>query len=324
MNLVKRKCATAINMVLNNPQQLVIALGQYGLFNLLPDALYLKFAYRVEMRKALNLNNPVIFSEKIQWLKIHDRPNKYTQLVDKYTVRAFVKEQFGEELLIPLIGVYEHAENIEWHRLPEKFVIKCTHGSGCNIVCRDKKELQKNAAVAQLNAWMKKNWYYFGREWPYRGVQPRIIIEEFVSDNDSSADLTDYKMYCFEGIPLYCQVIGGRHIENGHNLYFIDFYDMDWNKMPFTGMNAPSKPYPHFPTERKQPCAFRRMVDVAKSLAANTHFVRIDFYEIDGQPKFGEFTLYPLSGFGEFEPEEWNRTLGDLIKLPTDCNAEDK
>lgn len=317
LELLTRKAKTAVKLVFRQPRQLVVALGQYGIFNWLPDRACLKLVYWAEMGERLDLDRPKIFSQKLQWLKIHDRQERYPQMVDKYAVREWMREKYGEEYLIPLLGTYNHPEEIEWENLPDQFVIKCTHGSGCNLVCKNKTSFDKSFACVQIKAWMKKNWFYFGREWPYKNVRPRIIIERFVSDGEDASELTDYKFYCFEGEPVYCQVIGGRQVKNDKAVYYIDFYDRNWTRMPFSGMKRNS---PHAPEERKKPKSHEVMLRVARELAEGTHFVRIDFYEIDGQPKFGEFTLYPLSGFGEFEPEEWNQTLGDLIKLPTDLS----
>lgn len=318
MNVILQKLKTGITLIFKQPQALVIALGQYGLFNFLPDDAMLRLVYRAEMHNKLDLKAPILFSEKLQWLKLYDRNARYTQMVDKYSVRKVIAEKYGDENLIPLIGVYEKVDDIAWEALPERFVMKCTHGSGCNIVCKDKKTLCEKSTREQLKIWIRKNWFYFGREWPYREVTPRIIIEQYMTDSVKENDLTDYKFYCFEGKPLYCQVIGDRHIQGEKTVYSIDFYDRDWQHMPFTGMNPPGHPYPHAQLSRSKPKSYEKMIDIAQDLAQGTHFVRIDFYEIEGKPKFGEFTLYPLSGLGELEPREWNQKLGDLIQLPTD------
>lgn len=317
MNTVIEKVKTGFRLLFRQPSALVIALGQYGLFNILSDKTMLKLVYRAEMKRKLNLDVPTSFSEKLQWLKLYDRQPRYTQMVDKYAVRDVISQKFGEELLIPLIGKYDRAEDIDWESLPERFVIKCTHGSGCNIVCQRKSDINRDDALKQLKTWMKKNWFSFGREWPYKAVKPRIIIEEYMTDGLQGKDLTDYKFYCFEGKPTYCQVIGGRHKDGDKTLYYIDFFDQAWKIMPFSGMNTPGHPYPHSPITRSKPVSYEKMYKMASKLAEDTHFVRVDFYEIDGKPKFGEFTLYPLSGFGEFETEEWNLKLGKLIVLPT-------
>lgn len=313
--IIKRKIKTAMKLVIQNPQQLVVILSSYGLFRWLPDDVHLKLVYRAEMGKKLNLEMPILFSEKLQWLKLHDRKYIYTKLVDKFAIRHVIEEKFGKSILIPLIGVYNSPSEIPWDALPEKFVIKCTHGSGCNLVCKDISQLNILLAEKQLLSWMNKNWYQFGREWPYKNVPPRIIIEKYMTDNVYTTDLTDFKFYCFEGKPHYCQVISGRHMKNGHSSYYIDFYDMKWHHLPFTGMNAPRHPYPPAPQLQKKPSSFNEMFRIAQEMAKDIHFVRVDFYEIESKPYFGEFTLYPLSGFGEFEPKVWNHRMGCLIKI---------
>ena len=313
--LVFGKIKTAVGLVLKKPSALVVAISQYGLFNWIPNQIYLKLVYRAEVGNKLSLKNPKTFSEKLQLLKLTDHKERYIQLVDKFQAHEYIAEKYGADCVIPYLGVYNAPEDIEWEKLPERFVIKCTHGSGCNILCTDKNQLDKEKAVLQLKAWMKKNWYAFGREWPYLKIKPRIVIEQFEEDAKNKGDLTDYKFYCFEGKPQYCQVIGNRQVVDGKSAYTIDFFDMMWNHMPFTGLCAPGHNYPASACRHERPINFDQMVKMAEELADQTHFVRVDFYEINGTLKFGEFTLYPLSGFGVFSPEEWNIKLGDMITV---------
>ena len=309
------KLKTAIDIIFHEPLRLVNVAGKNGLLNLLSDEKYLKICYRCETGNILHLENPVLFSEKLQWLKIHDRNEAYVSMVDKFAVREYIKHAFGEQYLIPAIGVYNTAHEIPWDTLPPSFVLKCTHGSGCNIVVKDKAKADREAICEQLTNWLKHNWYYYGREWPYKKIIPRIIAEEYQKDCDDHDDLTDYKFYCFNGAPTYCQVIGDRHVENGKTVYYIDFFDMNWEKMPFTGFHSPHKEHPHNPNEVCKPKLFDEMKTIAAKLAKETKFVRIDFYQIEGTIKFGEFTLYPMSGFGVFSPDEWNEKLGNMIDL---------
>lgn len=313
--LAFRKIKTAVGLILKNPSSLVVAIGQYGLLNWIPNRAYLKLVYKAEVGSKLDLKNPKTFSEKLQLLKLTDHKDQYIQLIDKYQAHAYIAEKYGTDYVIPYLGVYDAPEDIEWEKLPERFVIKCTHGSGCNILCTNKEQLDKKMAVLQLKAWMKKNWYFFGREWPYLKIKPRIVIEQFEEDAKNKSDLTDYKFYCFEGKPQYCQVIGNRQVLDGKSTYTIDFFDMKWNHMDFSGLCAPGHSYPASAHKHERPFTFDQMVKMAEKLANQTHFVRIDFYEINGVLKFGEFTLYPLSGFGVFSPEEWNIKLGDMIQI---------
>ncbi len=314
-SLAFRKIRSAIGLLQENPRGLIVAIGQYGLLNWIPDRIYLKLVYKAEVGSKLDLKHPRSFSEKMQFLKLTDHNDRYIQLVDKYQAHEYIAKKYGEDCVIPYLGVYDSVGDIEWDKLPQRFVIKCTHGSGCNILCKDKKLLNQEMTILQLKAWMKKNWYYFGREWPYLKIKPRIVIEKFEEDTKNKGDLTDYKFYCFEGKPNYCQVIGNRKVIDEKTTYTIDFYDMKWNHMEFSGLCAPGHSYPAATQKHEKPTTFDKMVKIAEDLANHTHFVRIDFYEINETLRFGEFTLYPLSGFGVFSPDKWNIKLGDLIRI---------
>ena len=274
--------------------------------SLIPDKIYLKLQYWYHFKKILNLRNPKTFNEKIQWLKLYDRKPEYTQFADKYEVRKYIKETIGEEYLIPLIGVYNNVDEINWDSLPDKFVLKCTHGSQCNIICKDKTKLDIEESKKKLRKWINRNWYWYGREWPYKNIKPRIIIEKYLIDKDDKS-LTDYKIFCFSGKPLYCQVIRGR----GHN-ETIDFYDKDWNCMPFSGLRS----LPKSNREYNKPEKYEEMFKIAGILSDNLPFIRVDLYYVNKQIFFGELTFSPAGGFGRFTPDEWNYRIGNLIKLP--------
>lgn len=290
---------------LKNPRRIILTLGIRGFLSWLSDRQYLKLSYRILTGKRLNLKKPILFSEKIQWLKLYDRRKEYIQFVDKYVVRKYISETLGEEYLIPLINVYDSVNDINWDELPEKFVIKCTHGSGSNIVCTDKEILNKEKAKKNLKNWMRLNWYWFGREWPYKNIKPRIIIEEFLPTKNNELP-ADYKFYCFNGEPLYCQVIRGR----GNN-ETIDFFDTEWNKMPFNGMRN----LPMSNDNIEKPEHYSTMLELSKTLSKGIPFIRVDFYYVNKKIYFGELTLYPTSGYGEFKPKEWNEKLGNLMKI---------
>lgn len=308
---------------LKNPFRLINPLGARGYLNWMSDEMYLKLVFRGSLNKKLNLKNPKSFNEKLQWLKLHDRKSEYSNYVDKYEVRKYIAKTIGKEYLIPLIGIYDSVEEIDWKLLPNKFILKCTHGSSTNIICTDKDKLNIEDSKIKLNNWMKRNWYWFGREWPYKNVKPRIICEKYMVDDyclkskeNEMPSLTDYKFYCFDGNPRYCQVIKDRNTKET-----IDFYDKDWNYMNFTGLHRPMNPYPHtkkvYPKLEKYQC----MLDIATKLSEGYPFIRVDLYLIKGRIYFGELTFYPLSGFGVFDPPEWNIKIGNLIKLPLgSCN----
>lgn len=196
----------------------------------LPDQIFIKILYKKNMKTKINLSSPKTFNEKLNWLKLYDRNPNYTQMVDKYEVREYIKEKIGEQYLIPLIGVYERFEDINFEKLPNQFVLKCTHDSGSVILCKDKARLNVLDTKKRINKCLKRNFYYLGREWPYKNVKPRIIIEKYMIDC-SERELKDYKFMCFHGKVKYSFVCSNRNSKSGLN---IDIYDLEWNKMSFS------------------------------------------------------------------------------------------
>lgn len=274
-----------------------------------PDRLYLQMLFRLKMGHKLNLDNPKTFNEKLQWLKLYNRKPEYTTMVDKYAVKEYVAGIIGEEYIIPTLGVWDSVDEIDFEKLPNQFVLKTTHGGGSTgvVICKDKETFDIRSAKEKLTWSLNFDIYTRLREWPYKNVKRRIIAEKFLSD-DTHADLPDYKFYCFDGEPRYCQVIRGRN-----ELETIDFYDMEWNHMPFVGLNPVAN---NGNTPVAKPVHLDDMIAVCKKLAKDIPFSRIDLYVINNKEYFGEITFYPMSGLGEFRPKEWNVKLGKLIKLP--------
>lgn len=300
------KIRTALN-VITSGKKIIRPLGDNGLLNWMPDEIYLKLLYKSETGLKLHLDEPKSFSEKLQWLKLHDRRQEFVTLVDKYAVKDHVGKIIGKQYIIPTLGVWDNAEDIDFDRLPDQFVLKCNHDSGGIVICKSKSELNEKAAVKKLTTHLKRNPYCFGREWPYKMVQRKIIAEQFLEDE--TKDLTDYKFYCFNGVPTYCQVIKDRRTRES-----IDFYDMDWKLQPFTGFHTPGKPFPHG-TPTKKPERLSEMIGIAEKLSIGVPFSRIDLYYVNKSVYFGEFTLFPKSGLGVFEPDEWNYTLGKMLDI---------
>ena len=295
---------------ISDPKIRVRYLSKMGFYNMMQDEEYLKKVFKAEMGYDLNLENPKTFSEKIQWLKLYDRNPEYTAMVDKYQAKRYVADIIGEQYIIPTIGVWDHAEDIDFKSLPDKFVLKCNHNSGLGMcICKDKTKLNINKVLWGLKKGLAQNYYLTGREWPYKNVKPLIIAEQYMKD-DASDELKDYKFFCFGGIPKYCQVISDRSTEER-----IDFFDMEWNHQPFVGLTLNIKNSDQ-PVSR--PVTFETMKELAKTLAPKIPFCRVDFYEVNEQPYFGEITFYPASGFGFFTPDNYNTILGDMIKLPLD------
>lgn len=280
-------------------------LGERGFFNWLSDKQYLKLIYWSETGKRLNLQNPQTYNEKIQWLKLNDRKPEYTIYADKYAVRSYVSETIGEQYLIPLIDVYDSVDEIEFDSLPNQFVLKCTHGSASNIICKNKDKLDIRDSKKKLRKWMKKNWYWFGREWSYKNIKPKIICEKYMID-ESGYDLKDYKIFCFNGEPKLIQVDFNRFINHKRNLYTINWELLD------VKIKRPNDP--NFSVAK--PNKLEEMLQCARLLSKDIPHVRVDFYSIKDRIYFGEMTFYHGSGFEKFEPERFELEMGSWLKLP--------
>lgn len=312
------KIDTAIKQLKSNRGEFMASIV-INFFRWLPDAAYLKLLYRFKMRRRLDLKNPKTFTEKLQWLKLYNRKSEYTTKVDKYAVKEYVANIIGEEYIIPTLGVWNKVEDIDWESLPQQFVLKTTHGGGGGgvVICKDKATFDKEKAIAKLNQSLKSDIYRTLREWPYKNVPKRIIAEKFMAPEKSlgSKDLPDYKFFCFNGEPKYCQVIRDRHTKET-----IDFYDIDWNHQEFVGLNPVAHsgltPIAHNGlTPVVRPDNLDEMKDICRKLSKSEPFVRVDLYVIDGKNYFGELTFYPASGMGVFTPREWNAKLGDLLNI---------
>lgn len=294
-----------------NPEIRFSYLLKLGVTNILSDETYLKILFKLKVGYELNLENPKTFNEKLQWLKLYDRNPKYTTLVDKYKVREYVNKMIGEEYLIPLLGVWDSPEEIDFEKLPEQFVLKCNHTSGVGLsICLDKKNYDIRRAKEELRRGLKNNYYMSCREWPYKNVKRKIIAEKYMEDmqQDNSEDgLLDYKFMCFSGKVKCSFVCSERFSGNGLK---VTFFDRNWNIMPF------ERKYPRSKKTIKKPQNYEKMIELAEKLAKGIPFVRIDFYEINEKIYFGEMTFYPGSGMEEFNPIEADYKLGKWLELP--------
>lgn len=279
------------------------------LFDNLSDELYLKIKYFYRMKKKLNLRDPKTYCEKLQWIKLYDRKDLYTKMVDKYEVKKYVADTIGEEYIIPTYGVWDNAEEIDFEALPEQFVLKCTHDSGSIIICKDKSKLNYDEVREKMNKALKKDAFIDGREWPYKNVKRRIIAEKFMIDSEDE-ELRDYKFFTFNGEPKILYIAQGRG--QGKEI-FADFYDMNFKHLDMTIDHKMSVDKPHAPKN------FELMKKLAAKLSENTLEVRVDFYEVDGKVYFGELTFFHCSGFIAAKPEKWENQLGDWIDLKK-CN----
>lgn len=298
-----------IKSILNNPYKVLrFILDRSTIVNhSITDKAYLKIIYRAHFGKSLNLNNPQTYNQKLQWLKLYDRNPIYTTLVDKYLVKEYVKDILGEEYIIPTLGVYDSFDEINFSELPDQFVLKTTHDSGGVVICENKDSFDIDAAKVKLDNCLKESFFYYGREWPYKNVKPRIIAEKYMVD-ESGYELKDYKFFCFDGIAKSMFIASDRGFEDIETKF--DFYDMDFNHLSFTNG------HPNSNNKIQKPKSLDKMKLLAEKLSRNIPHVRVDFYDINGRIYFGEITFFHWSGFVPFEPEEWDYTFGSWIKLP--------
>ena len=283
-----------------------INLKKFNMHKKMSDKKVLENLYYFTFKKNINWDNPQTFNEKLQWLKLHDRNYEYNKMVDKYLVRDYIKNELGEEYLIPLIGVYDNFKEIDFSKLPNQFVIKCNHDSGGLVFCKDKKNFNVKLAKKKINRSLKRNYYYSGREWPYKNVKPKIIIEKYIEDSKFK-ELRDYKFFCFNGKCEFFKVDFDRQRKHGAN-----YFDINGNILPFGEQACP----PNFNKRINLPNTIPKMINLAQKLSKNIYFLRVDFYDVNGKIYFGELTFYPASGFGKFEPEDWDLKIGKKLKLP--------
>lgn len=274
----------------------------------LSDETYLKLKFYALIGKKLDLKNPKTFNEKLQWLKLYDRKPEYTMMVDKYLVRDYIKEKLGEEYLIPLLGVWDDPDEIDFDKLPEQFVLKCNHNSGLGMyICKDKSQMDIEKVKTELRKGLAQDYYLSGREWPYKNVRPRIIAEMCMTD-ESKIELKDYKVMCFNGKAKLIQVHKGRFVDHTQ-----DFYDTNWNLLDIKqGLKRSDSVMP-------RPRLLDDMLKMSELLANGISQVRVDWYIVSDKLYFGEITFFDASGFDEFDPEGWNLILGDWISLPDKC-----
>lgn len=293
--------------ILTDPKARFYCFNIMGFYNKIPDDIFLKKMFKLYVGYSLRLDNPQTFNEKIQWIKLYDRKELYTILVDKYKVRSYVADKIGNEYLIPLLGVWDTAEKIDFDSLPAKFVLKCNHNSGVGLyICKDKTKMSPEAVRKGLKKGIKQDYYLLTREWAYKNVPRRIIAEKYM-ENSSGEELMDYKLMCFNGKVKCSFVCSDRFSEDGLK---VTFFDNDWNVLPF------ERHYPRSNKKIEKPQNFEKMIELAEVLAKDIPFVRVDFYEIDGKIYFGELTLYPGNGMEEFTPETMDYEMGKMLRLP--------
>lgn len=289
-----------------HPKLILFPLAQRGFLNFLPDSIFLKLMYQARFSRKLNLKKPQSYNEIIQYLKIHDRNPLYPEIVDKYAVRTVIKDTIGEEYLVPLKGVYNSPDEIKWDELPQKFILKCTHGTHCSIICSDKNTFDIKHASTLLNSWLKHNYYYDAREWPYKNVKPRIMIEELITPVQGS-ELLDIKIMCFNGKPEF--IVLHRNITNTDDIHTINLFTPEWEPINVEW------DCPRYTGNIGRPIQLDKILELAAKLSCDSPHMRVDFMINGDHIYFGELTLYPGAGFKPFSPGEFDAQIGKLIKL---------
>ncbi len=279
-----------------------------GIYNRLSDKDYLLLVWKHKMNYPISLSDPKTFNEKTQWLKLRDHNPKYVDMVDKYEVKKYISKRFGSDFVIPTLASWDNPDDIEFDKLPEKYVLKCNHNSGRGMyICQDNRFVDKRKVIKELKKGMKQDYYLENREWPYKNVKKRIICEQYITD-ESGTELKDYKIFVFNGEPAYIEVDYDRFVDHHRN-----FYDINWNYVPFTTR------YPTDPNRQiNKPLKLTEMLDIAKTIACDLGkppFLRVDLYVIKKDIKFGEITFYHGAGNEWFYPQEYDRKLGEMIRI---------
>lgn len=271
------------------------------------DEHFVKWKYYLNFHKRLDLKNPQTFNEKLQWLKLYDRHEERTKMVDKYEAKKYVASVIGEEYIIPTYGIYNHFNEIDFDTLPNQFVIKCTHNSGGLFICKDKNKFDFKKVGIQLEKWLAKNPFWGNREYPYKNVKPRIIVEKYMEQEDGES-LRDYKVLCFHGKAKLIELHRFRNTDKQTQ----DFYDTEWNKLTISqGADFNGVSNVVFP----KPQNLSLMLELSERLTKDMIHCRVDWYNIAGKLYFGELTFYDGSGLDGFDDEKDDYLLGSWIHL---------
>lgn len=295
------------NMVDSNYRFLNLA--RRGFFNWMPDEQYLIRMGKARLGYKMDLKHPKTFNEKIQWLKIHDRRSEYTMMVDKYLVKDYVGGVIGKKYIIPTIGVWDTARQIDFNKLPQKFVLKCNHNSGLGMcICRDKSRLNFDKVRKDIAKGLKEDIFYQSREWPYKNVRRCIIAEEYLEEEGKIVP-EDYKVYCLNGKPEYIVIFHDRFVEDRKPSESV--YNTKWEKQNISLDD-------HFAISdryKDKPKCLNELLDICRKLSGGYPQMRLDFYIVKEQIYFGEITLHTASGFQPMIPKDMDRLMGEKLKI---------
>lgn len=268
------------------------------------DKTYIKIQYKIKLGKKLNVDNPKTLNEKLQWLKLNYKNNLMVQCADKYAVREYVKNKGLENILIKQIGIYDNADEIDFNKLPNEFIIKLANGSGFNYICFDKSKFNSSRIKRYLKGVSHVNPYYYSREWPYLKIKNRIICEQLLKEVTGEVP-SDYKIFCFHGEPKLIQVDIGRYTNHRQN-----FYDTNWNLLNLSQGYSNDTQY-----ILPKSVYLNSMLDIARKLSEDFPFVRVDLYLINNKVYFGECTFFPWGGYSPYVPHEYDYRLGEMLNL---------
>ncbi len=274
-----------------------------NILKILPTKVVLNIENLRGYHKFVNFKNPRYFGEKIQWLKLYGNLEKYSDYVDKYKVREYIKKTIGEEYLIPLLGVYDKIEDINYESFPHKFVLKLNTGSGYNIIVNDKNKININDINIKLKKWLEEDYYKIKKEPQYKNIKKKILCEKYICDKE--CQLLDYKFFCFNGVPKFIEVDFDRFANHTMN-----FYDIDWNLLKLNKGD-----YQNYYNHVEKPEKFNEMVKIVEKLCKNFNFVRVDLYNVDGKIYFGELTFTPAGGLTPFKPIEKDIEISKMFDL---------
>ena len=298
---------TLVKAIRNPKKAIRVSLGRIvdTFVNVLPDQLFIKLQFRINVGYWPNLKNPKSFNEKLQWLKFNDIHPEYTKLVDKVDAKLYVESIVGNKYIIPTLGVWDNVEDIDWASLPNQFVVKATNDSGGVVVCKDKNKLDIEQARIKLKGLGGRDYTLYNKEYPYHDVSHRFIAEAYMED-ESGYELKDYKIFCSYGKPKFLFVATGRQ---QHDTRF-DFYDTEFNHLPVLNGHDNADTWP------TKPQNYAEMLEVAAKLSEGFPQIRVDLYNCNGKIYFGELTFFHWSGTVPFEPREWDYKFGEMITLP--------